>query len=134
MRQERRRPLGWSPKHTALVQIDALKVSFRSSEEAGQISYDYDSSSGIVIVPLLATKLKMASYTCEGDNSGRFGYLSEIKPDAIEAQSARYKKTIGDKTYGLTVTLPEKCYEAGLFKEFSETVPKAIVDSLAAMQ
>ncbi len=114
---------------TAYVSLDVLGLRYKSSDSAGQVSYDVTTIGDVKTVPLISSRLKLAEYSCAGENTGEFGYLLEVTPAAFGIEPT-YKKVVGGKTYGLVSTTRKECFNEELVKQFGETVPKAIVESL----
>lgn len=116
---------------TEYVELDLLGVRYSSSRSAGQVSYEYEVIGGAETVSLTASRLALAEYQCTGVNSGMFGYLIEVSSRTAEAGlTPDYEKQVGSRTFGLVNAIRPECYSEELAKQFSQEVPKAIIDSL----
>lgn len=106
-----------------------LNISFKVPDGHGDIITTDPQGGKYPSVTLLSSKLEKAEYTCKGENKGVFGTLALDDPEDFGPQP-QFTKKIDENTYGFTSSLSKACYNAELLKEFRETVPAAIVESL----
>ncbi len=110
------------------IKVNELGFSFVEPIEAGDITYEKSSEKTII---LSANKLKEAKRSCSGEPTGEFGAITaagkdEPKPTPMPA----FTKVIGDKEYRFSSGLHTVCYEEDVMKQFTETIPKIITNSI----
>lgn len=113
--------------------VDAASLGIRLTVPAGSGKVTTANAQGgdTPSVELISEKLKAAEYTCDGDNSGAFGMLGVAA--AGNGPQPQFVKELGGTTYGFTNGLTKNCYSAELLRDFRETVPKAVVESIVAI-
>ncbi|HEX6462295.1 MAG TPA: hypothetical protein VFZ58_03405 [Candidatus Saccharimonadales bacterium] len=110
------------------IKVNELSFSFLEPTEAGSITYEKTGEKTIV---LYSSTLKDAKRTCGGEPTGEFGAITVAQKDEPKpVPTPAFTKIIGSKEYHFSSGIHTICYEENITKKFTETVPKAITNSI----
>jgi len=114
------------------VTVTELGFKFLNPTDAGELTYKINGKAGEQYARVSSSKLKAATYTCKGENLGEVGTIHVMPKDGDMSgmEPGQLTKIVGEKEYSFYTALQTTCYEPAVQKQFRDTVPKAVMDSI----